>query len=286
MAPSDVMARRLYCQHLFFTFISRMFDFAIVFLVAEISDNNLFVIAINGLVSTIVLFLFMSPIGSLLDSMNRLKVLEITLLSKVIAVSSAYGICGYCYQAGVNATSNKLILSVLPIVCSFATLSFNTISQAVEKDWIVVLADGSSNWLATTNARLSQIDLLCKSLAPAVTGLLFYSLSTSAVTVTLLALNTTSAAFLYAFMRSIYDSNPSLARRAEKALIIGDTIAGGRAFYSDFFSSGCAGVMVSYTCLYLTVLSFGSVMTVYLRFAGIDDHWIGTTLLVYICTHL
>lgn len=36
-------------------------------------------------------------------------------------------------------------------------------------------------------------------------------------------------------------------------------------FFYDFIHSGCCGMMVAYSFLYLTVLSFGSLMIVYLR---------------------
>ena len=35
--------------------------------------------------------------------------------------------------------------------------------------------------------------------------------------------------------------------------------------FHDFINSGCCGMMVAYSFLYLTVLSFGSLMIVYLR---------------------
>ena len=37
----------------------------------------------------------------------------------------------------------------------------------------------------------------------------------------------------------------------------------------------CIGPMISYSFLYFTVLSFGSLMTVYLRWANISDYWVG-----------
>eukprot|EP01034_Spumella_vulgaris_P033585 gene33585-41443_t len=44
---------------------------------------------------------------------------------------------------------------------------------------------------------------------------------------------------------------------------------------ADFLHSGCAGVMISYAFLFFTVLSFGSLMTVYVRWAGVTPSWIG-----------
>jgi iron-regulated transporter 1 len=54
----------------------------------------------------------------------------------------------------------------------------------------------------------------------------------------------------------------------------GGSRLGGRA--AEFLSSGCVATMVSYSALYFTVLSFGSLMTVYLKGAGMSVSWIGT----------
>jgi hypothetical protein len=62
---------------------------------------------------------------------------------------------------------------LLPILYSIASVSFATITQQIETDWLVVLANKDENWLRDTNSFLSQIDLGCKAAAPAVTGLLF-----------------------------------------------------------------------------------------------------------------
>ncbi len=44
-----------------------------------------------------------------------------------------------------------------------------------------------------------------------------------------------------------------------------DTSGNEKYFFYDFINSGCCGMMIAYSFLYLTVLSFGSLMIVYLR---------------------
>ena len=46
-------------------------------------------------------------------------------------------------------------------------------------------------------------------------------------------------------------------------------------YFHDFLHSGCAGTMMAYSFLYLTVLSYGSLMVVYLRWSKLSDGWIG-----------
>lgn len=93
---------------------------------------------------------------------------------------------------------------LLVFTCSCAALAFQAISQSIEKDWIPVLSNGtyppaliyyeyiitslftntgSSSWLSEVNAMISQIDLGCKSVAPAITGVLFSVMPANAVSI-------------------------------------------------------------------------------------------------------
>ena len=54
-------------------------------------------------------------------------------------------------------------------------MCFSSITLTIEKDWVVILSAGDSEWLAHTNSVMSQIDLLCESLGPALMGLIFMS---------------------------------------------------------------------------------------------------------------
>jgi solute carrier family 40 (iron-regulated transporter), member 1 len=178
-----------------------------------------------------------------------------------------------------------------------ASLSFNVISQSVEKDWIVVLSAGNSEWLSSTNAAMTQIDSGVNSFAPAITGYLFFYFQPSFAAVILLVVNVLSVVLLYYFMNSLYFSWPELANRkvlpidtgtvdeqakltdgpisiqSESNLLLARTTPKG--MFTDFLQSGCAGAMIAYAFLFMTVLSFGSLMTVYLRWSGLSDGMVG-----------
>lgn len=69
------------------------------------------------------------------------------------------------------------------IICGcIQNLAGVTISVAIERDWVTVIADGSSAHLTTINTYMRRIDLLCKLLAP-----LFVSLLTTAASYTFAA---------------------------------------------------------------------------------------------------
>ncbi|OYY06532.1 MAG: hypothetical protein B7Y70_16305, partial [Rhizobiales bacterium 35-68-8] len=42
------------------------------------------------------------------------------------------------------------------------------ITMGLEKDWVVVLSNGNSEWLSKTNSIMTQIDLACNAIAPIV----------------------------------------------------------------------------------------------------------------------
>lgn len=195
-----------------------------------------------------------------------------------------------------------------------------------------------TDWLSQMNSMMTQIDLASKSMAPALTGLLFdyfryvtnnhtspvinqymfCSYGTSAVL--LMFLNALITVLFFWFLSVIYHAVPALwsrhtlptpAEARARASIQTDAESGqdtvsGNPFAEahdnndggvkegskldvsenvdfeeapstlsssvgdtatsvNFLSSGCAGTMFSYSMLYFTVLSFSSLMTVYLK---------------------
>jgi hypothetical protein len=59
-------------------------------------------------------------------------------------------------------------------------LCFSSTTLAVEKDWVVVLSGSNSEWLSYTNSVMSQIDLACESLGPALMGVIFATMPMNA----------------------------------------------------------------------------------------------------------
>eukprot|EP00981_Chlorochromonas_danica_P008891 scaffold2338_cov184-Ochromonas_danica.AAC.2 len=306
MAP---FARRslLYVMHFCFAFTSRMWDMGIALLIAHLTHNNLAIVAMSSLLSNIAIFFLMGSIGRLLDRTNRLTAGIVAVSVKILAVSSAYALGIVIADEGnYDGDHLPLLVYALPCLVAVAYLSFSTITQSVEKDWIVVLSDGQSDWLTSTNSVMSQIDLICASLAPAAAGMLFSSFSLAVTAGILLLTSLTTAIGWVTLLRYLYQAYPALAIReerrdsqksyryqaiqqedgdqtslnntAEKTNKKQTTLLHTCISYlslEDFMECSCAWVMISYAFLFCTVLSFGSLMTVYLRFAGMADVTIG-----------
>ena len=285
----------LYLMHFFFAFTSRMWDMGIVLLIAEITNNSLSLVALAGLCNNLFLVMFMTTLGKWLDRSNRLSAAIVALTVKLCTLSVAYFIC--YYVAGLqqaNLPVHPGLIYSLPILSAIASLSFSTISQSVEKDWIVVLSNDDSGWLASTNSIMTQIDSGVNSFAPPITGFLFLYFRPSNAAIILLGINALSTVMLYFFMNSLYHSWPSLsadraaaisAKDEERVQLTDDKLnksqrsdlieSNNKRFYIDFLNSGCAGAMTAYAFLYMTVLSYGSLMTVYLRWSGMSDAMVG-----------
>ena len=282
----------LYLVHTAFSFVSRSWDFAITLFLADMTNNNLFIIALTGLTGSIATLLLMPRLGIYLDATNRLLVIQQMLFVKLVAVSSAYLFCGF-------STTTNVSVYITPLLCAVATISITVITQSIEKDWVVVLSGGDSNWLSEVNSVMTQIDLACASLAPACTGFLFSFLSRQTMSLVMLALNYSAVSMLYLFAGHLFHKWPALSVKVnhsssdttqfdeleKKDASDNDDIktvtsnsptdAGVYEAVTLFLQSGCAGAMVAYSILYFSVLTFGALMTVYLRSISVSDNIIG-----------
>lgn len=290
----------LYTMHFFFAFVSRIWQIGIVLFLAQLTNNSLYFVALSGLFSSSCIFLFSSSIGDLFDQYNRMTCMTIALLIKMISVSIGYFLCGEMLLLDLKETdlTQTYQIYAIPIICAVADLSFSMITMNIEKDWVVVLSNGNSGWLSKTNSIMTQIDLSCNAIAPVVAGILFSFFDYHLVAYILLGVNGAATLGLYIFLKRLYDSWESLSFKThvKSYSIVGEDLSVdgvSPVSYSSpssslrnstppkvsptLLGSGCAGAMISFSFLYLTVLSFGSLMLVYLKWCGIPDHWIGVS---------
>lgn len=290
----------LYIMHFFFAFVSRMWQIGIVLLLAKLTDNSLYFVALSGLLSSSSIFFFSSYIGTLFDQYDRMNSMSVALIVKVISVSVGYFLCAemLSYKWDVSDMTTSYQLYLIPVICAIADLSFSMVTMNIEKDWVVVLSNGNSEWLSNTNSVMTQIDLSCNAVAPIVAGVLFSFFSYHIVAFILLGVNAAATFGLYIFLTRLYQSWETLSLKTtskyepphEDIGVDGVSPASFSSPSQDrsrgtsssrieptLLASGCAGAMISYSFLYLTVLSFGSLMLVYLKWCEIPDHWIGTS---------
>ncbi|GKT66957.1 iron-regulated transporter [Colletotrichum tofieldiae] len=166
---------------------------------------------------------------------------------------------------------------------------------SVEKDWVVILAKGNTEALATLNAQMRRIDLCCKLLAPLFISLID-GISTEVAIIVNFAMNIASVVVEYYAIARIYDENPDLQERKSKLDAELSQLdpnphgaprcatsgrKGWRLFKkstSDFgfyFSHRAFLPSFAGSLLYLTVLSFSGQMVTYLFASGYTTTYIG-----------
>jgi hypothetical protein len=312
----------LYCMHTSFSFVSRVWDMGIILLLADLTNNSLFIVAIAGFMSAGLSVMFGGPMGAVIDRTNRLTVMHVALIVKLAAVTVGYSISAVMMdeRAAVEKTVDStgepkvyhagIIIYAIPVAVAVANFAFSMIVLSMEKDWIVVLSSHNKEWLSQLNSNLSQIDMACMAIAPVFTGWIFAEWSGSFVAIFLLSSNAVVTLIFFLFVRRVYFAFPPLWLRSGKSstackppaetektpLLDGPGSSSDspgavhvdsdpidcycwyfKCFCRDFFenSGNCGGLMLSYSCLYMTVLSFGTLMTVYLYGAGMSLYWIG-----------
>ncbi len=175
----------IYFMHSAFSLLSQMWNFGIALFIASISNNSLFIIALTGFIQNLSIVILLPIIGKWVDRTDRLVAVHSALLVKVIFITLGFSICAflpnytdnsdpsqsYTYNDDIVGTNYFLYVICLPIVVAAASLGFYTYRICIEKDWVIELANHDSEWLAHANSVMSQIDLACKSLAPAATGI-------------------------------------------------------------------------------------------------------------------
>lgn len=276
---------KLYLMHFCFAFVSRMWDLGIVLIVAALTNNSLYLVSMMGFLSSLTIFVLMPSIGHIMDTSDRLLVVQCALIAKVSLASIVYYRC-YCFESTASASNWEMYC--IPVLVSFVAVCFSVENQSIEKDWIVVLSRKDSTWLAVTNSTMSQIDLVCATIAPVLTGVLFGFLTMKHVILVLMSTNAVATLCLMWFLRSLYYSWPDLAvkgqpsesERSNESVASSNgaaaaTAVGWSDFLTAFLQCGCTGVLFSYSLLYLTCLSFGSIMITYLRSAGVQTELIG-----------
>ena len=111
------------------------------------------------------------------------------------------------------------------------------------------------------------------------TGLLYFIMSYFSVACILLVVNLLATVCWLELLKKLYGQCEYLASKPQ--LMHNEEAQSGTSHQEqdsksiNLLTCGCAGALISFACLFLTVLSFGSIMIVYLRWSGMSDVYIG-----------
>lgn len=318
----------LYVSHAFNQFSEQAWQFCVALFLAAFTDNtSLILVTSYGLATYSFVVVFGSSIGRYIDKSDRLAVAQKFIGFENLAVLTATLMC-YILLSEDNSgslytTKSLLLLVSIHLLGAVAMILDSGFLVAVERDWIVVMsivasklkAEGSSmtkeeeesaqaDWLSDTNVKMRQIDLSCKILAPAVSGIYIallddgtsgHGYNMRGATLMVGGINISALIVEYICTAKIYHKIPELAMKSDDET--GDELNNTEVeydsnepetpktttkkpkFLSDlevYFDQSICWAGFALALLYLNVaLSFGNIMTVYLVWRGIGLEAIG-----------
>jgi iron-regulated transporter 1 len=202
------------------------------------------------------------------------------LLQKFSIVLSCvlfYIILQYNYQP-------VLLYSGIVVCGCLLKLAFIANNIAIEKDWVLVISQGSTQSMLTV---MKRIDLFCKTMAPVMIGTVM-TFGPIIGVIIIAVWNMVSLIIEYQLVFQTYKAYPALASRNKRREVNEETPLFDADSDTDveeeevkevslkeFVQHKIFPASLAISMLYLTVLSFGGIMITYLKMIGYADWSLG-----------
>ncbi|XP_031284871.1 solute carrier family 40 member 1-like isoform X2 [Pistacia vera] len=211
----------LYVGHFLARWGARMWEFSVGLYMISIWPDSLLFAAIYGAVESASTALFGPIIGQWVERLTY--VLRIWLVSQnlsfIIAGVSVIALLISSTLKSTNFTAFILLLLLTNISGAVGVISTLAGTILIEREWVVVISEGHPPEVLTKiNSIIRRIDLICKLLAPVISGFIisFVSLKASAMA---LALWTSITVWLeYWLFMSVYNGIPALRERSQSKM--------------------------------------------------------------------
>eukprot|EP01060_Flectonema_neradi_P032914 TRINITY_DN535_c3_g1_i2.p1 TRINITY_DN535_c3_g1~~TRINITY_DN535_c3_g1_i2.p1 ORF type:complete len:496 (+),score=77.30 TRINITY_DN535_c3_g1_i2:84-1571(+) len=304
-APIQSVAERsainnLYFAHFLQTFADRMWQFAIPYLFFKLWGNNMLPQSFFCLCIYSTCFFGMFGMGVWMDTTPRLKLLNITIGVGCLSIlASVFFFWMLLETGGHNDKGNDKedLQLTLPLAISFAGLLITAIvaelmartgTMAVERDWVVVIADGNKDYQTQLNGWMRRIDLCCKLGGPLFFVLIEYIVEKiysgdgnnhdqfKIASASVAIYNLIGWPLQLNAIRKVYNAFPALSNKvmkteAEMLLEKGRT-APHQILYdgaSAYWHHPIRNASIAYCQLWMTVLDNGTLMTAYLLWTDV-----------------
>ena len=305
---SDIK-RRLYVSHFLSTWNSRVFEFGAVLFLARIFPGTLLPSSVYALVRAAAAICFAPLVGRRVDQLDRLRVVRLAIIGQRGAVMlSCLGFWALSKDVLNFPGSRPLLIAILTVLAILACVEklcsiMNII--AIERDWVVVIAESSECQLEVLNSQMRRIDLVCKLVGPLAIALVDgYSTITAIVAV--LGMNASSVLIEYFAIARVYHMIPALRTRPDASNEVDNAssavsnvpaqsrlgqycVAQTRSIYQSISAYTCHLVFLpsfALCLLYFTVLSFSGQMVTYLLAAGLSSVQIGVLRTISTATEI
>ncbi|KAI3430443.1 hypothetical protein D9Q98_005038 [Chlorella vulgaris] len=283
--------RALLASHFLSTWGQRGWEFTVGLIMLELQPNSLRLVAVWGLVDAAAAVAFGGALGRYVDGcLSRVQAAsQMYVLQNAMLVISAVASLLLLWSDVRSGPAFWAALLVMMGAGAASTLGALGSTLSVEREWTKTLCGSDSAALAALNAAMRRIDLSCLIASPIMAGLDMQYGSLSAAVLLLLAWNLCSWFPEVLLLRYAQRCSPALA--ADKPAPAADSSS------SSSSSSGGGGICrriarsldqqlqswTLYACqpaapaaaalalLYLTVLSWGTLMTAYLKTLGLPE---------------
>ena len=292
--PSGIK-RRLYISHFLSTWNSRVFEFGAVLFLARIFPGTLLPSSVYALVRAAAGICFAPWVGRRVDQSDRLQIVRFAITGQRGAVVlSCLGFWALSQHVLNFPAFRPLLIVMLAVLACVEKLCSVMDVIAIERDWVVVIAENSECHLEVLNSQMRRIDLVCKLIGPLAIALVD-GYSTVIAIMAVLGMNASSVLIEYFAIARVYHMVRALRTRpgisneansASSAISEGPALsrldqyclAQTRSMYQtvSMYTRHVVFLPSMALCLlYFTVLSFSGQMVTYLLAAGLSSMQIG-----------
>lgn len=271
----------LYGSHFLSTWGQRAWEFLVGLVMLQVHPSSLLLVSVFGLCDAATIALFGPAIGTLVDSIPRLRAACIMYIVQNVAVFTSAVMCLALLwrPEHFGDTTYWVLVSCAIAAGSVSSLGALGASLSVEREWTKTLSCGDSVELTRMNAIMKRIDLSCLIASPIAVGLIM-SWRTDAAVVAVCVWNLAAWLPECALLRRAQTASPALAATQSFSTISSNGQKGiwgpiakvtSIAGWVEYLIQPASLAAASLALLYLTVMSFGTLMTAYLNWAGIGE---------------
>nr|XP_039252320.1 solute carrier family 40 member 1-like [Styela clava] len=207
-------SRLIYISHFLSTWSDRMWKFAAALFLMDLASDSLLLPAIYGLSLAGSVLILGPMIGNMIDRSRRLPAARVGVISQDLAIVACAAVLLVNKLAVVPGDWYLLFSKIAAVILgSIAHLAYTANRIIIEKDWIVVIADGDQALLTRLNSMLRRIDLFTKLIAPMVCGQIITLLSMTFGIAFVAGWNLISMIIEYIMLQIVYRNTPALARK-------------------------------------------------------------------------
>ena len=192
-----------------------MWNFAVPLFLLSLESYDLKLPAAYGLATTASVLLFGPIVGGWIDRAGRLSAIKTTIaVQNFFVIVNSVLLLVYLTKKEIVSETNLVLVQCLTIVFGcISNLASCSNAIIIQKDWVVVVSAGDSNFLADLNSWMRRIDLFTKCIAPPLCGIFLDRLQHVGGLVFIAGWNLVSMVLEYFLLKKIYQNVPSLATK-------------------------------------------------------------------------